>query len=86
MDISANEILAAIGGTVLIVLAFAYLYDIQKKINVLRDDYERDIKEIKQNLKHISKKLYEIQPNEPSNPFEDILLEDEADKDGEEKP
>ena len=86
MDISANGILEAIGATVLIVLAFAYLYDIQKKINVLRDDYERDIKEIKHNLKNISEKLYKIQPIELSNPFEDILLEDEADKDGEEKP
>ena len=67
-------------------LALAYFYDIQKKINLLREDYERDIKEIKENLKHISKKLYEIQPNEYSNPFEDILLEDEANKEGEEKP
>ena len=67
-------------------LALAYFYDIQKKINLLREDYERDIKEIKRNLKHISKKLYEIQPNESSNPFEDILLEDEANKEGEEKP
>ena len=77
MDISANEILTAFGSTALIALAFAYFYDIQKKINVLRDDYERDIKEIKENLRLISDKLYKIQPLDLSNPFEDILLEDE---------